>query len=279
MSNKMSIAEKLNLNINNRIASRAKVEKKQIRNASKTLVSTVVTILVFAAVVVLGHQFLNYFLHHPDFEVKKVQVLNNITISPRKILDIAQIGSNENIYAASLRTYVKRLEKHPDIKTAVIKRCHPDKLVIKVIEREPAAVVMLEDEDNDVPIDNEGVILSKNKMRYALELPKIIGIKAGIYRTGTVITDERILTALKFADTLKHVERNTFIDIEKIYLDKSRKIVFKTASVEEIIIGTEWNNNQVARLVAVVEDLRFQRVNAQRIDLRFKDVAVIPKPM
>jgi len=275
----MSFTKNLNLNINGRIAQRPKVEKKQVKKASKALVSSVVTILIFAVLVFLGYKFLNYFLHHPDFKVKRVQILNNITISPRQVLNIARIGTNENIYAASLNSYAKRLEKHPDIKTAIIKRCHPDKIIIKVVEREPAAVIMLDGEENDVPVDNEGVILSENKMRYALELPKIIGIKAGIYRPGTVITDIRVLTALKFAGTLRRVRQNTFIDIEKMYLDRPRQIVFKTASVEEILIGTEWNLDQVMRLVAVVDNLRFQRINAQRIDLRFKDVAVIPKPM
>ncbi len=271
--------DNINLNINSSIASRPKLAKKKVKNASKALVTSVFTVIIFIVIIFAGYRFLNYFLKHPNFRVKKVQIQNNRTISARQITNIARIGTNENIYAASLNSYVKRLEKHPDIKTAIVRKCHPDKIIIKIIEREPAAVIMLNGSLNDLPVDSEGVILSENKMKYALELPKILGVKPGIYRPGFVIDDERVITALKFVETLKSVYQNTFIDIQKMYLDKPQLIVFKTASVEEIFIGTQWNLEQVMRLVAVIDDLRFQRINAQKIDLRFNDVAVTPKPM
>ncbi len=271
--------ENLNLNINSRITQRPKVAKGQVKKVSKAFFSSIVTVIIIALLIFLGNKLLKYFLKHPDFKVKRVQILNNITITPKQVLNITRIGTNENIYAASLKSYVERLENHPDIKTAIVRKCHPDKIIIKIIEREPAALIMLDGVETDVPVDNEGVILSENKMKYALELPKIFGIKPGIYRPGTVIKDERVLTALKFVETLITVYQNTFIDIEKMFLDKPRQIVFKTASVEEILIGTEWNLEQVMRLVAVVDNLRFQRINAKKIDLRFNDVAVTPKPM
>jgi len=271
--------ENLDLNINSQIATRKKIAKKEVQKATKAFVSSIVTILILAVLIFVGYKFLKYFLKHPDFRVKRVQVLNNRTISPRRIINIARIGTNENIYAASLNSYVKRLEKHPDIKTAFVKKCHPDKITIKIVEREPAAVIMLNSKLKDLPVDNEGVILSENKMKYALELPKIFGIKRGIYNQGTVINDERVLTALKFIETLNTVYQKTFINIKKVFLDKPNQIVFETASIEKIIIGSEWNLEQVMRLVAVVDDLRFQRINAKKIDLRFNDVAVTPKPI
>jgi len=271
--------ENINLNINSKIAQRPKMAKKEVKKASRAFFFSILTFLFLAILIFSGYKFLNYFLKHPDFRVKRVQIQNNRTISARRITNIARIGTNENIYAASLNSYVKRLEKHPDIKTAVVKKAHPDKIIIKIIEREPVAVIMLSGSLNDLPIDNEGFILSENKMKYALELPKIFGVKPAIYKPGTIIDDERVLTALRFGDTLKNVYQNTFINIKNIYLDIPQQIVFKTASVEKIIIGSKWKLEQVMRLVAVVDNLRFQRINAQKIDLRFNDVAVTPKPM
>ena len=271
--------ENINLNINGKIAQRPKLAKKEMEKAKKALVSTILTVIFLAVLVFAGYKFLKFFLKHPDFKVKRVQILNNITITPKQILNIVSVGTNQNIYAASINSYVKRLENHPDIKTAIIKKAHPDKIIIKVIEREPVAVIMSVGTKCDVSVDCDGVILSDNKMKYALELPKIVGIKPGFYRPGTVIKDKRVLNALKFADTIRTVYQNTFVDIKKISLDNSQHITFKSASVEEILVGNEWNLNLVIKLLAVIDDLRFQRINAQKIDLRFNDIAVTPKPM
>ncbi len=265
------------LDINKTVARRPRVQKKRARRALKAMLLTMAAVLTIAGVAYCGHLLLKRFLQHPDFTIRKVCVVNNRTIDPNHIIRIAGIRTNMNIYATSLAPIARRLEQHPDIRTTKITKRHPDMLVIKVIEREPIAIIVTSGTQDDIPVDADGVMLSEHKMEYALHLPKIVGLRHVRYQPGAVVKDPRVPVALQFVDTLRHVRRNTFIDVRKIHFDEPNDIILESASVDKIRIGVEYSHEQVLRLIRVVNELRFQRINADKIDLRFANVAVTPR--
>jgi len=268
---------KMGLNINNNVASRPAVKKKRAAKALKAMVITILTGMAIIALFILGILVFNKFISHPNFVIKRVCVVNNQTINPHTIVKISGIKTNMNIYATSLSAITQRLEKHPDIKTVRVTKRHPDMIVIKVIEREPIAVIVNAKGHEDIPIDGDGIMLSENKMEYALHLPQITGLRNVAYHPGKKIDNLRVSVAMEFLDTLKHIKKNTFIKVRKINLEKPTDIVFQSASVNKIYFTPEFSQDVVLRLVRVIDELRFQRINADKIDLRFANVAVIPR--
>jgi len=268
---------KMKLDINKNVAERPVVKKKKAAKAFKAMVVTIVVGVLLVALIVLGIICFNKFISHPDFVIKQVCVVNNQTIDPYTIVKIAGIRTNMNIYATSLIPITQRLEKHPDIKTVKISKKHPDMIVIKVIEREPIAVIVADTGHEDIPVDNNGVMLSEVKMEYALRLPKITGLRNVIYKPGKEVEDSRVPTALEFLDTIKRVKKNTFINIRKIDLEKPGEIIFQSATVNKIYFTNKFSMNEVLKLIRVINELRFQRINAEKIDLRYANVAVIPR--
>jgi len=271
-----SRASKFEIDINNNVASRPAKQKRKFLKTVKAMAKTIFILAVVIALLVLAIIGFNKFLLQPEFIIKRVCVMNNQTINPMTIVKIAKIRTNMNIYATSLIPITKRLEKHPDIKTVKISKKHPDMLIIKVMEREPVAVIVSDGKHDDIPVDSEGIMLSESKMEYALNLPKITGIRNVFYRPGKKVTDQRVIVALKYLDTLKHVKKNTFINVKKILLDKPNEIIFKSSSINKIFFTTQYSSEVILKLVRVVDELRFQRINADTIDLRFKSVAVTP---
>ncbi len=268
---------KMGLNINNNVASRPAVKKKKAAKAFKAMIVTIVIGVLLVALFIVGVFAFNKFISHPGFFIKEVCVVNNQTINPHTIVKISGLRTNMNIYATSLSSIAQRLEKHPDIKTVRVSKRHPDMIVIKVIEREPIAVIVNDKGNDDIPIDSDGIMLSESKMEYALHLPQITGLRNVAYHEGRKIDNPRVSVAMEFLDTLKHIKKNTFIKVKKIDLEKPTDIVFQSASVNKIYFTPEFSQDVVLRLVRVIDELRFQRINADKIDLRFANVAVVPR--
>lgn len=267
---------KFEIDINRNVASRPFKQKKKAAKVFKTMLYTFIVFGAIVALLVFGIFCFNKFLAQPRFVIKRVCVLNNRTISPMTIVRIAKIRTNMNIYATSLIPITKRLENHPDIKIAKISKKHPDMLVIKVIEREPTAVIVSDNSHYDIPVDSDGIMLSDKKMEYALHLPKITGLRNVFYRPGKMVSDPRVAIALKYLDMLKRVKKNTFINVKKIVLERPNEIVFKSATVDKIYLKSDFSPDVILKLVRVFDELRFQRLNAKKIDLRFKNVAITP---
>jgi len=268
---------KMKLNINNNVAPRRSVQKKKAAKALKAMIVTALAGGVLIALFIVGIVVFNKFISQPAFIVKQVTVINNQTIKASTIVKMSGLRTNMNIYAISLSSITHRLEKYPDIKTVKVFKRHPDMIVIKVIEREPIAIVVNTKGHEDIPIDSEGIMLSENKMEYALHLPKITGLRNVAYHPGKKIDDSRVPVALEYLDTLKRIKKNTFIKIRKIELEKPNDIIFQSASVNKIYFTTEFSTEVVLKLVRVIDELRFQRINADKIDLRFANVAVTPR--
>ncbi len=268
---------KMGLNINSNVASRPAVKKKKAAKAFKAMIVTIIIGVLLVALFIVGVFAFNKFLSHPNFVIKHVCVVNNQTIDPYTIVKISGLRTNMNIYATSLSSIAQRLEKHPDIKTVRVSKRHPDMIVIKVIEREPIAVIVNDKGNDDIPIDGDGIMLSESKMEYALHLPQITGLRNVAYHEGKKIDNPRVSVAMEFLDTLKHIKKNTFIKVKKINLEKPTDIVFQSASVNKSYFTHEFSQDIVLRLVRVIDELRFQRINADKIDLRFANVAVVPR--
>lgn len=131
-------------------------------------------------------------------------------------------------------------------------------------------------EEWNIPIDADGVMLSQEKMSYALDKPQIQGSESIHYAPGSTVRDERIHTALSFISALRHAPSTVFVDVSGINIQEPETIILRTRTIDEVVIGREFTPETVLMFLATVDDLRFKRINAQRIDLRFKDVIVTP---
>ncbi|MCX7846753.1 MAG: FtsQ-type POTRA domain-containing protein [bacterium] len=267
-----------NVNINKKVARRPGMLRRRIATVLANILLMMVVVLLCAGAVWGAHYFLQRALQHPRFVIRRIYIPHTgvRTITDEEIKVLAGIRPNMNIYATSLDPIERRILRHPDVASVRIVKRHPDTLEISLTEREPVAVILTPGRAPDIPIDREGRMLSERKMEHALHLPKLTGLGPVRYEPGAVVNDPRVPVAMRFVDAIQRVQQHVFLDIKRVRFDRPGMIIIQTATIDEIRLGDTYSLDLVLRLVATVERLRAQRLNAKSIDLRFKDVVVTP---
>jgi cell division protein FtsQ len=128
------------------------------------------------------------------FELRDITVRGNERVTEKEVLNLADIEPRNNILTLNLKDISRSIETNPWIKDTAIGREFPDRLVIEVRERDPAAFVLV---DGSLYImDWDGSVFKKFSNRDNVHLP----ILNGIYKGGTVKGDlmKKALTLLRF---------------------------------------------------------------------------------
>lgn len=101
-----------------------------------------------------------YFLLNSDvFKIKSIGVIGNKTLSKDDIISSSEIGKDENIFRIKKSQVKNSIENLPYIKEIEIKREFPDRIIIKVTEREES--LMIQNISSYFIADNEGYILKQ----------------------------------------------------------------------------------------------------------------------
>ncbi|MEA3471109.1 MAG: FtsQ-type POTRA domain-containing protein, partial [Thermodesulfobacteriota bacterium] len=83
----------------------------------------------------------NYAICAPYFKLGDTMVRGCEKVSEREILDLAGVDASMNILAVNLDKMTDKIKGNPWIKDVSIGRELPNRLVIEIIEREPAALI------------------------------------------------------------------------------------------------------------------------------------------
>jgi len=154
-------------------------------------VTLIVTVGFIAFVMVYVY---NCIITTSYFELRDITVRGNEKVPEKEILNLADIEPQSNILTLNLKDISRSVETNPWIKDTAIGREFPDRLVIEVREREPAAFVLV---DGSLYImDWDGSVFKKFSNRDNVHLP----ILNGIYKAGTVKRDlmKKALVLLRF---------------------------------------------------------------------------------
>ena len=108
------------------------------------------------------------------FRVKDLRIEGIRMLSAEQVLKQAELDENINLLSINLSLTRKKLISHPWIANAEIKRTLPDKIVIKITEHIPLAVVNL---GNKFILNNNGRIFKRLTDHDPFDLPEIDGLK------------------------------------------------------------------------------------------------------
>ncbi|MBN2516155.1 MAG: FtsQ-type POTRA domain-containing protein [Deltaproteobacteria bacterium] len=128
------------------------------------------------------------------FELKGITVRGNERVTEKEVLALADIEPQSNILTLNLKDISRSIETNPWVKDTAIGREFPDRLVIEVRERDPAALVLVD--GNLYIMDWDGAVFKKFSNNDNVHLP----ILNGIYKGGTVKRDlmKKALVLLNF---------------------------------------------------------------------------------
>lgn len=154
--------------------------------------------ILLAVVVVLGMVFGSIFLYRSDvFAVDNVVVTGVEHLTDQEITQLAAIPDDSTLLRLESTAIAERLESHPWIQEAVVKRQFPDTVVLEITERAAAAAVKLSDTSIWV-ISTDGVWLSAATKSDWKSNHKIVDTSATLASpvAGSDCNDEGIKNAL-----------------------------------------------------------------------------------
>lgn len=120
-----------------------------------------------------------YILALPIWKIQEVVVNGANMLSAAEIKDLSGVPVSENLFLTSFSRVRSNLSKITAIKEFHIYRIPPATVLIRIKERKPIAVMVLQ--DRSAVVDNEGFILNRNpnltfNVPNMAELPVVMGI-------------------------------------------------------------------------------------------------------
>lgn len=83
----------------------------------------------------------DYLLQSPTFKVKDVEVVGANKLSKEEILKESGVKEGQSIFTIRVSDAVKRLSNNPWIRGVTVRKQFPDKVIIRIVEREAESLV------------------------------------------------------------------------------------------------------------------------------------------
>ena len=206
-------------------------------------------------------------------------VLNKIEIEPRghfqerQIRVAAGLEPGENLWSLNLPQIARDLEKLPYVSSAKVERHFPDAITIHIIERVPVVKIVGLNIDLGTRelfyLDRDGVVLKPREDEPEPLLPEIIGLTPAEdeLEPGMKLEQTSLTRALEIMDAIDHSRLHTSIDIRTIDLGNPLSITMVTRQNMTIIFRLDYIDQQLQRLVQIVNYPDFQMRQIHTVDL------------
>ncbi len=275
----------------NRRAPRNRTRQKQInilhtttrkRHSQKQVVQVAVwcalvlaMILVVGASVHFGLEFaLNRVLYtNPRYVLNKIEIEPRGHFSPRQIRLAAGLEPGQNLWTLNLRQITLDLDKLPYVSSAKVERHFPDTVSIHITERVPVVKIVGLNIDLNTRetffLDRDGVVLKPRDDEAAPLLPEITGLTNGQdeLEPGMKLEQTSLTRALEIMDAIDHSQLHTLIDIKEIDLRNPLSITMTTRQNMTITFRLDYIDQQLQRLVQIVNYPDFQQRQISTVDL------------
>jgi cell division protein FtsQ len=122
------------------------------------------------------------FVAYMVFRIREVVVQGCLSLDPADIAEQAGLEYGQSIFFLDKQAVMDTLEKDPRIKPVSVEAQYPDRVVITIEERQPAAYI--EKGGALVVIDDTGWVLSVLSQPTGMERPLVVGLQADAFEVG-----------------------------------------------------------------------------------------------
>ncbi|MBN2255601.1 MAG: FtsQ-type POTRA domain-containing protein [Deltaproteobacteria bacterium] len=222
---------------------------------------------IVAIVMVYGY---NVVITASFFRVETVTVNGTVRMAESDILRLSGIGLTENIWTVNRGEVSRKIEAHPWIRDVSIGIELPNRLVIQVAEREPAAFVLIE--GNLHIMDWHGEIFKQAEKGDNVTLPVVNGMWSE-----AILDRDLVGKALQLLQYLSQRRTYPMIqNVSEIFGDRDYGFSIFTDSGVCLQVGFGNYRRKLERLQPILVDLgRRNRRGAVSIDLTDVDKVIV----
>ena len=198
---------------------------------------------------------ITFALVSPIFNIQEIQVSGNQLIAPDTIISLSGLSKSENIFKFINIQVEEKIEEHPYVEQAKVKRIFPNTVQIQIKERERNFNIPFM--NGYAYINNQGYILEIAETQ--LELPVIYGFSTEEEQIvlGNRLNDEdleKLETVLQIITAWKNNGLDQFINSIDV-TDKNEYTMRVEQEKKTIYLGDKSNlNNKILWVQAIMKD-------------------------
>lgn len=199
--------------------------------------------------------------------IRELVFIGNSRIKNEELRSLIKVKEGDKLFSVSGMTLYSSLKKSAWVKDAAIRRELSGRMLVKITEGIPVAILMLD----DIPylVDKDGGMLEKMRDGTVLFLPIIKGIDP--YRNRAAYDE-----AVRFVNVLHDRRVLAYDGNLEITGRRPEDITLKVDNIH-IRVGSGDFNRKLERLEAVKDEIRKRNMEIDYVDLRFAN-KIIVKP-
>ncbi len=261
-------------------APRTSRKKKSVKLNIKALIGKTFKFSLYLCLLTAGllalHFSRSFLMTSPFFVLSNVVVEGNKKISRNELLKRAGIQDDTNIFSLDIDDAGKDIADMPWVKTVSIERELPNKLRITIKEREPLALIKL---DDLFYVDAESNVFAKADSETGWDFPVVVGLNKKSLLKGSKDTFRKLDSGLQFLKSLKDREGIfSWASISEIIVDEKGGLTLYTiGSGIPVYLGKKGFEKRLVRAEKTLTDLQRRGIKARSIDADFIDKVLVKK--
>jgi cell division septal protein FtsQ len=204
-----------------------------------------------------------YFTTDPRFEVQKLSVSGLKRVEENQVLAKAGFEVGTNVFHVKLEKIRERVEELPWVRHALVERVLPDKIMIKIVEREPIGLARI---NGDVfQFDIDGKILDPDSGSGS-SFPILDGLRTEDHK-GNV---EKLDVYRRVVEDLGQTA------LSEIHINDSQEVTVVSASDPLLVnLGTVDFRTRWIKYLQLKPQIQQKYPQAVRVDLRFRNQVIV----
>ncbi len=211
--------------------------------------------------------------HSPYLSIKEVEVRTGQRVSSREVRMLADISEGDNILGFSLVDCVESIRIHPWVKEASVMRQLPDRVVIEIKERSPAAMVSL---GTLYYVDEDGEIFKKVLPGDDMGYPVITGLNLRDVVEDKKDIEPLIKMSLELIELSRSSEVLPFSEVSEVHVNRVRgPTLVRTGDGMRIRFGKSDYQDKWLRMERTLQELSVEASKVAELDLNYEDRVTI----
>jgi cell division protein FtsQ len=207
------------------------------------------------------------------FGVRQISVEQQQRVTEGEILEASDIKLGDSLFDLELHMIGRKIEEHPWIARADVERSFPDRVVIRVVERQARAIVDL---DYLYYVDRSGEVFKMLEAGDELDYPVITGITRQYLLDHPEQSHGYLIMALQLMEELDNRKTFNLEDVSEIHFEQQEGLILYTRiGGVPIHLGKQGFAAKLRRLERIYNDLEPRLLALKYIDLNVTDRVIV----
>jgi cell division septal protein FtsQ len=246
--------------------------KRQRRNDLRALAARLATVVFLGMMIVAAMYLYDRLTTSPRLDIAAVEFDGLARVDEVDLRPLLADLRGQNLLLAPLRSYEDRLQMHPRVARARLRRLPPNRVRCTITEREPVALLYT---DRFLEVDAEGVVMAEDRYTPLLDLPIVTGVPARAVHPGQACGDPGLRLALEVLRICKESGGSFVGEVSELRVSAGGVTIRSLQNNCVLVLGDADYERRLQKYFLLESCIAERDERARLIDLRFEDQVVL----